>query len=70
MPAKYLPDWISSEVKATGVHFMCILRKARARGLKGEDIKARLKELSEECRREGKYVPVKKLLIETGLVTA
>lgn len=62
--AKYLPRAVSEAVKATGAHFMCILSKAVTRGYTRADLEdpAKVRPLADECVREGKVVPIRKLL--------
>lgn len=66
--AKYLPPWLSNIVRETGAHFMCILSKAAERGVSiTPENEAKIRELANECVREGKLVPVKKFLMKLGL---
>jgi len=65
---KYIPDVVSEVVKETGAHFMCIIRKAIDRGIDLRTAsKEEIRKLAEECVREGKLVPVLKVLREAGL---
>ena len=65
--AKYIPPVVSEVVKETGAHFMCILAKAADRGINVRTAsKEEIRRLAEECVREGKVVPVKKLLQKVG----
>jgi hypothetical protein len=66
--AKYIPANVSAVVKETGAHFMCVIKKAIARGI---DLRTatveQLRPLAEECVREEKLVPVLKVLRKAGL---
>ncbi len=64
--AKYLPVEISSVIKETGAHPMCILSKIVGRKLKWPVDAATLRSIADECTREEKYVPVVKLLRAIG----
>jgi len=65
---KYIPEVVSEVVKETGAHFMCILAKAAERGINvATASKEEIRRLAEECVREGKLVPVLKVLQRAGV---